>query len=187
MNIEQLEQVIVDCRTTLREGLLATDIFERKSGLSLAGFNTQPVAVALFTQVTEYLETTLRESAFPALDKYFLLDMQHGHVVVRGWPGVREIHIVADKRAASDEQLRRLRVHYLAWASGEITVDTRVDLGGHERALPLTGSRIDLVIDVPAGLEVAAKTFGGDLKVTGLRAGARLETTGGRIEVAGDI
>jgi len=82
MNIEQLEQVIVDCRTTLREGLLATDIFERKSGLSLAGFNTQPVAVALFTQVTEYLETTLRESAFPALDKYFLLDMQHGHVVV---------------------------------------------------------------------------------------------------------
>jgi len=112
------------------------------------------------------------------------IDNPLGHVVVRGWPGVREIHIVADKRAASDEQLRRLRVHYLAWDSGEITVDTRVDLGGHERALPLTGSRIDLVIDVPAGLEVAAKTFGGDLKVTGLRAGARLETTGGRIDVA---
>jgi len=82
MNIEKLEQVIAECRTTLREGLLATDIFERKSGLSLAGFNSQPVAVALFTQVMEYLETTLAESAFPALDKYFLLDMQNGHVVV---------------------------------------------------------------------------------------------------------
>jgi len=82
MNIEKLEQAITDCKSTLKDGLLAADIFERKSGLSLAGFNTQPVAVALFTQVMDYLESTLKESAFPPLDKYFLLDMKNGHVVV---------------------------------------------------------------------------------------------------------
>ena len=82
MNIDKLESVVADCRATLKEGLLAVDIFERKSGLSLAGFNTQPVAVALFTQVMDYLESTLQESAFPPLDKYFLLDMKDGHIVV---------------------------------------------------------------------------------------------------------
>lgn len=112
------------------------------------------------------------------------IDNPLGHVVVRARPEVHEIHIVADKRAMSDEQLHRLRVHYLAWASGEISIDTRVDLGGRERSLPLSGSRIDLEVDVPAGLEVEAKTFGGNLTVSGLRAGARLETTAGRIDVS---
>ena len=82
MNVDKLEAVIADCKAILKDGLLAVDIFERKSGLSLAGFNTQPVAVALFTQVMDYLESTLQESAFPPLDKYFLLDMKDGHIVV---------------------------------------------------------------------------------------------------------
>lgn len=82
MNIDKLDMVVADCRAILKEGLLAVDIFERKTGLSLAGFNTQPVAVALFTQVMDYLESTLQESAFPPLDKYFLLDMKDGHIVV---------------------------------------------------------------------------------------------------------
>lgn len=81
MNIEKLESVIADCKATLKDGLVAVDIFERSSGLSLAGFNSQPVAVALFTQVMEYLQSTLGETAFPPLDKYFLLDLKDGHVV----------------------------------------------------------------------------------------------------------
>jgi DUF4097 and DUF4098 domain-containing protein YvlB len=37
---------------------------------------------------------------------------------------------------------------------------------------------------VPPGLAVEAKTFGGDVSASGLRAGAKLETTGGRIGVS---
>jgi len=43
-------------------------------------------------------------------------------------------------------------VHYTAWQNGEITVETRVELGGRERSLPLSGSRVDLVIEVGASI-----------------------------------
>ena len=103
---------------------------------------------------------------------------------MRAWDRDGQIHIIAEKHAATQEALDRLRVHYTAWQSGEISVDTRVELGGRERSLPLSGSRIDMVVEVPAALGIEAKTFGGDLVASGLRAGARLETTGGRIGVS---
>ena len=95
-----------------------------------------------------------------------------------------EIHIVAEKRASTPEALGRLRVHYTAFENGEVVVDTRVELGGRERSLPLAGSGVDLVVDVPPDVAVEAKTFGGDVSASGLRAGAKLETTGGRIGVS---
>jgi hypothetical protein len=112
------------------------------------------------------------------------IDNALGRVSVSGWDHPGQIHIVADKRAANAEALGRLRVHYTAWQNGEIHVDTRVELPGGERSLPLSGSGVDLVIEVPPEVAVEAKTFGGDLSASGLRAGARLETTGGRIGVS---
>ena len=112
------------------------------------------------------------------------IDNPLGRVSVRAWDRPGQIHIIAEKRAASQEAIGRLRVHYTAWQSGEISIETRVELGGRERSLPLSGSRVDLVIEVPAELAIAAKTFGGDLTASGLRGGARLETTGGRIGVS---
>lgn len=112
------------------------------------------------------------------------IDNPLGNVTVRAWDRTDAVHIVAEKRSASAEALARLRVHFTAWAGGEVSVETRVDMGDRERALPLAQSRIDLVVEVPANLEIEAKTFAGDLSASGLRAGARLETTGGRIGVS---
>jgi hypothetical protein len=112
------------------------------------------------------------------------IDNPLGRVEVRAWDRPGQIHIIAEKRAVSQEALDRLRVHYTAWQNGEISVDTRVELGGRERSLPLSGSRVDMVIEVPPDLGIEAKTFGGDLTASGLRGGARLETTGGRIGVS---
>jgi hypothetical protein len=112
------------------------------------------------------------------------IDNSLGRVAVKAWNRPGEIHIVADKRAASAEALARLRVHYTAWQNGEIHIDTLVELPGGERSLPLSDSGIDLLIEVPAEIAIEAKTFGGDLSASGLRAGARLETTGGRIGVS---
>jgi hypothetical protein len=111
------------------------------------------------------------------------IDNLLGRVTIRGVARPGEIHIVADKRASSPEALGRLRVHYTAFESGEVVVDTRVELGGRERSLPLAGSGVDLVVDVPPDVAVEAKTFGGDVSASGLRSGAKLETTGGRIGV----
>jgi hypothetical protein len=111
------------------------------------------------------------------------IDNLLGRVQIRGVARPGEIHIVAEKRAATPDALGRLRVHYTAFEGGEVVVDTRVELGGRERSLPLAGSGIDLIVDVPPDVAVEAKTFGGDVSASGLRAGAKLETTGGRIGV----
>ncbi len=112
------------------------------------------------------------------------IDNPLGNVTVRAWDRADAIHIIAEKQSASPEALARLRVHFTAWAGGEISVETRVEMGGRERAMPLHASRVDLIVEVPAALAIEAKTFAGDLSVSGLRAGARLETTGGRIAVS---
>jgi hypothetical protein len=111
------------------------------------------------------------------------IDNLLGRIQIRGVARPGEIHIVAEKRAATPDALGRLRVHYTAFEGGEVVVDTRVELGGRERSLPLAGSGVDLIVDVPPDVAVEAKTFGGDVSASGLRAGARLETTGGRIGV----
>ena len=112
------------------------------------------------------------------------IDNPMGRVEIRGGGRVGSIHIIAEKRASTLEALGRLRVHYAAFESGEVQLDTRVELEGRERSVPLGGSGIDLVIEVPADVAIEAKTFGGDVTASGLRAGARLETTGGRIGVS---
>jgi hypothetical protein len=126
-----------------------------------------------------------REIVVPAKGAELVrIDNLLGRVVVRGSARPGQIHIVAEKRAATPEALGRLRVHYTAFESGEVVIDTRVELGGRERSLPLAGSRVDLVLEVPPEMAVEAKTFGGDVTASGLRGGARLETTGGRIGVS---
>jgi len=76
-----LENAVQDLRSVLRDGLVATDIWDRADGLSLAGFNQQPVAVALFTRITTELESSLADSNFPPLARYYLLDMEGNHTV----------------------------------------------------------------------------------------------------------
>lgn len=80
INIEKLEAAIQDLRNTLKDSLISTDIWDRSIGLSLAGFNTQPAAVALFTDVTSILTTTLNDSGFPGLKRYYFLDMEGDHI-----------------------------------------------------------------------------------------------------------
>jgi hypothetical protein len=112
------------------------------------------------------------------------IDNPMGRIEIRGGGRPDVIHVVAEKRATTPEALGRLRVHYTAFQSGEVQLDTRVELEGREQSIPLGGSGIDLVVEVPADVAVEAKTFGGDVRASGLRAGARLETTGGRIGVS---
>lgn len=81
IDTKALENAVQDLRSVLRDGLVATDIWDRSDGLSLAGFNQQPVAVALFTRITTELESSLADSNFPPLARYYLLDMEGNHTV----------------------------------------------------------------------------------------------------------
>jgi hypothetical protein len=82
IDIDKLETLVQELKTTLKEGLLSCDIFDRATGLSLAGFNPQPTATALFTEVTNVIATTLTDSGFPGLNRYYLVDMESDHSVM---------------------------------------------------------------------------------------------------------
>ncbi|GAB1391591.1 MAG: hypothetical protein AMXMBFR78_21050 [Rubrivivax sp.] len=82
VDIAKLEQLVVDLRTLVKEGLLATDIWDRATGLSLAGYNAQPAAVALFNQLTEEIGSTLGGAGFPNLGRYYLLELEGDNAVV---------------------------------------------------------------------------------------------------------
>lgn len=82
IKIDKLETAVQDLKGMLKEGLLATDIWDRSTGLSLAGYNPQPAAVALFTEMTNTLSNTLSDSGFPGLKRYFFLDLEGDHVVM---------------------------------------------------------------------------------------------------------
>jgi hypothetical protein len=100
IDTKALELTVQDLRNVLRDGLIATDIWERSAGLSLAGFNQQPVAVALFTRMTTDLESSLTDSNFPPLARYFLIDMEGNHTaaVINHGPLLQGI-LVDNKRA----------------------------------------------------------------------------------------
>jgi hypothetical protein len=95
-----LDSAVQDLRNVLRDGLVATDIWDRTDGLSLAGHNQQPVAVALFTRITTELEGALTDSNFPPLNRYYLLDMESNHtaVVINHGPLLQGM-LVDNKRA----------------------------------------------------------------------------------------
>lgn len=82
VDIAKLEKTVEDLHALLKEGLTATDIWDRATGLSLAGYNAQPAAVALFNQLTEEISTTLSDAGFPKLGRYYLLDLDADNMVV---------------------------------------------------------------------------------------------------------
>lgn len=82
VNVQQLEAAVLELRAALKDGLVATDFFDRKTGLILAGFNQQPAAAALFTELTNVMSSTLSDSGFPGLGKYYFLDLEHNNCVI---------------------------------------------------------------------------------------------------------
>lgn len=82
LDIAQLDAAVNDLKNLLKDGLLATDIWDRETGLSLAGHNAQPAAVALFTQVTNDLVAVLSNAGFPSLRRYLLLDLDGNSTVM---------------------------------------------------------------------------------------------------------
>lgn len=82
IDVEKLNAAMEEVKATLKDGLLASEIWDREAGLSFVSYNPQPVAVALFTELTKMLKSTLADSGFPGLKRYYLLDMENDHIVM---------------------------------------------------------------------------------------------------------
>jgi hypothetical protein len=79
IDIDALNDSIENMKHLLKDGLLATDIWVAKDGLSLAGYNHQSSSCGIWTQLTDSLQGTLLDSGFPSLKRYYLLDLDGDH------------------------------------------------------------------------------------------------------------
>jgi response regulator of citrate/malate metabolism len=82
MNVKELEKSIEVLKESLGSGLLATDIFGVEDGQSIAGYNSQPQACALFTEISNFMNRVLSESGFPVIGKYYMLDLVDNKMVM---------------------------------------------------------------------------------------------------------
>ncbi len=82
MKLEKLNNAIEVLKEDLGNGLLATDIFGSKDGQPIAGWNSQPAASALFSQITKMMNKALKDAGFPALNQYYLLNLEGNKVVL---------------------------------------------------------------------------------------------------------
>jgi len=82
MNVKKLNEAIARLREDAGDGLVATDIFTVADGMSIASFNPQPKASALFNQMTTNLMKTLRGANFPNLNRYYILDLEGDHMII---------------------------------------------------------------------------------------------------------
>jgi hypothetical protein len=114
-----------------------------------------------------------------------VLDVRNplGTVRLRAWDQP-QVRIVAEKHAQAAPLLERLKVR-VDLVNGRYRITTGFYLADETFSpLPLTGGGIDLTIDAPRGVALAAATFTGDIEASGFRAGARLSSQEGRIRVA---
>jgi hypothetical protein len=82
MDIQKLNGVIDMLKEDLRSALLTTDVWTTADGQSIAGYNPQPKACALFNQITSYIVEALKASDYPGLGKYYILDLVGNKMVI---------------------------------------------------------------------------------------------------------
>ncbi len=82
MNLKMLKTAIDGLKEDLGPALLSTDIWSSSDGQSILGYKTRPKACALLNTVTGNLESSLKGSDLPELNRYYLLDLVDDKMVV---------------------------------------------------------------------------------------------------------
>ena len=82
MNIPKLNKAIESLKESLGPALLTTDIFSTDDATSIAGWNSNPTACAVFSQFTSMVNRSLVDSKFPEIGRYYLLDLVDKKMVV---------------------------------------------------------------------------------------------------------
>lgn len=82
IDIDVLQQCWEEQKKFLRDGLVKGDIWDSSTGLSIAGHDGSPEVSAFFNGLTENLKDTLDGSGFPALDKFYILNLEGDQMFV---------------------------------------------------------------------------------------------------------
>jgi DNA-binding response OmpR family regulator len=82
MDIKKLNGIIKNLTEDLDDALLTTDIWAVADGLSIAGYNSNPKAVALFNRMGKLLDNALQGSKFPGIDRHYMLHLKNDTIMM---------------------------------------------------------------------------------------------------------
>lgn len=82
MELKTIHKAIDNVVRELGNALISTDVWNINEGESIAGYNSQPLACALFNQITGYVNEALEQAEFPKLEKYYILSLKDGKMVL---------------------------------------------------------------------------------------------------------
>ena len=82
-------------------GALSCDIYATQDGQSIAGFNSNPVASAMFNNVTKRLLLSLKEGGMPSLGKFYIIELEEGKAFVILNMGKYQWNILLDTHLCS--------------------------------------------------------------------------------------
>lgn len=82
MDIKKMNSAINSVERELGNALLSTDVWNIEDGESIAGYNSQPMACALFNQITGYINEALEQGDYPKLEKYYILSLKGDRMAI---------------------------------------------------------------------------------------------------------
>lgn len=81
-DIAALERAFDDMKAQLGGGLVSSSIWDRQTEHRYLVINKHPLAAMMFNALTDSVAAALDNSGFPKLNRYYLADLEAGHVVV---------------------------------------------------------------------------------------------------------
>ncbi len=73
--MKNYQKTIESLKSDLGSALLSVDIWDKKSGLSMASYNPNAKATAILDKIVNDFENSLIELGFPGLNKYIVADL----------------------------------------------------------------------------------------------------------------
>jgi len=101
MDVKRMNQITEELKEVLGSALIATDMWVTGDGQSLAGYNTQPKASALFNEITINLNKSLKNSDFPGIGKYYMINLENNFMVIVAIQGGLQQGILVDTSKTS--------------------------------------------------------------------------------------
>jgi hypothetical protein len=78
--IERFQNCINFALSELGEGLIVSDIYSNEGLPIIDGYNSNPKATALFSNLTEVLKSNVKISNFPNLGDYYIISLENGFI-----------------------------------------------------------------------------------------------------------
>jgi len=82
LDLKKINRAVDNVVRELGNALISSDVWKMDDGESIAGYNSQPMASVLFNQITGYINEALEQSEYPKLDKYYILQLKDGKMVL---------------------------------------------------------------------------------------------------------